>query len=60
MLCRLKIHELKGNGGIGFIDPYIVNDFMLEKYPKIMEDEIHMFLTKQFHCSDILFPYKHG
>lgn len=55
------MHEcaINGNGGIGFIDPYVVNDAMLAAYPQQTSDNILMFLKKQFHCSEILFPYRH-
>ena len=56
----MKIRECKGGGGIGFIDPYIVNDAMLDQYPRETENNMLMFLEKQFYCSEILFPYRHG
>lgn len=55
----MKILECNGNGGIGFIDPYIVNDIVLKQHAEETEDNIVMILRNQFHCSEILFPYRH-
>jgi hypothetical protein len=42
---------------VGFIDPYIVNEKMLEIHPKDVENDLTTFLIKQGFCTDILFPY---
>jgi hypothetical protein len=54
----MKIRECKGGGGIGFIDPYVVNDAVLREYPSVTEDNILDFLERQYYCSEILFPYR--
>jgi hypothetical protein len=42
---------------VGFIDPYIVNEIVLQRHPKDVENDIYTFLTEQNLRSDILFPY---
>jgi len=58
----MKLHETRrsGRGDIGFIDPYVVNDHNLHHklYAEQTRRNIHMFMKKQFHCNEILFPYR--
>ena len=60
----MKARELKakGRGDIGFIDPYVVNDAMLEdpRYTRETFDNLVMFLERQHFCNEILFPYRFG
>ena len=43
---------------IGFIDPYIVNDYTLEHHPQDVENDLYTFLIKQNECRSILFPLR--
>ena len=53
--CRVRnIHD------VGFIDPHIVNGYVLEKHLADVEEDLWRFLTKQELKSDILFPYHFG
>jgi hypothetical protein len=53
--CRIRnIHD------VGFIDPYIVNGYVLEKHPRDVEEDLFDFLRKQQLKSDILFPCHFG
>jgi len=58
----MKLQECSrgGRGDIGFIDPYIINDVMLQDplYAKETERNLLKFLTEQYYCSEILFPYR--
>ena len=58
----MKLQEIKnsGRGDIGFIDPYVINDKMLEDplYTLETERNLLMFLTEQHYCNEILFPYR--
>lgn len=45
---------------VGFIDPHIVNGYVLEKHPQDVEKDLYKFLTKQQLKSHILFPYHFG
>jgi hypothetical protein len=59
LLCRMKMLECKRRGmyDVGFIDPYIVNEIMLQRHPKDVEHDLYAFLTKQNLRSDSLFLY---
>ena len=62
LLGRLKIWECKiGNmHDVGFIDPRIVNLYVLEKHPQDVEKDLYKFLAKQQLKSHILFPCHFG
>jgi len=45
---------------VGFIDPQIVNSYVLEHHPDDVEDDLWRFIRKQKLKSDILFPYHFG
>nr|XP_051197409.1 uncharacterized protein LOC127310811 [Lolium perenne] len=45
---------------VGFIDPQIVNSYVLEHHPADVEDDLWRFIRKQKLKSDILFPYHFG
>jgi hypothetical protein len=47
----------KGIYGVGFVDPYIVNEKMLQDHPKDVEHDLFTFSTKQSLKREILFPY---
>jgi hypothetical protein len=55
----MKILECKRKGiyDIGFIDPYIVNSYMVEKFPVDTEANLLRFLVEQNTNTEILFPY---
>ena len=42
---------------VGFIDPYIVNEYMLQNHPKDVEHDLYTFLIKHNLKNEILFPY---
>ena len=43
---------------VGFVDPYIVNEYTLHNHPRDVEHDLTTFLIKQNFCTEILFPYK--
>jgi hypothetical protein len=45
---------------VGFIDPHIVNEYVLERHPRDVEQDLWDFLRKQQLKSQILFPYNFG
>jgi hypothetical protein len=47
----------KGIYDVGFIDPYIVNEKMLQGHPKDVENDLFRFFAKQSLKREILFPY---
>jgi hypothetical protein len=55
----MKLGECKRRNilDVGFIDPHIINGYVLEKYPQDVEKDMYEFLTKQELKSEILFPY---
>ena len=32
---------------VGFIDPHVINGYVLKQHPKDVESDLYMFLTKQ-------------
>ena len=42
---------------VGFIDPYIVNEYTLHEHPDDMEHDLFTFLTKHNLKREILFSY---
>jgi hypothetical protein len=55
----MKILECKREGiyDIGFVDPYIINEKMIQDHPKDSEDNLLRFLKAQNTKTEILFPY---
>ena len=55
----MKILECKRDKvyNIGFVDPYIINEKMIEDHAKDTEDNLLRFLIKQNSRTEILFPY---
>jgi hypothetical protein len=50
--CKQKeIHD------VGFVDPYIINEKMLQGHPKDVENDPFTFFTKKSLKREILFPY---
>ena len=42
---------------VGFIDPYIINEYTLKNHPKDVEEDLYRFLTEHNFVKEILFPY---
>ena len=42
---------------VGFIDPYIINEYTLKNHPKDVEEDLSRFLTEHNFVKEILFPY---
>ena len=57
---KIKECEVRNIHDVGFIDPHIVNGYVLEKHPADVEQDLWDFLTKQQLKSQILFPYHFG
>jgi hypothetical protein len=57
---KIKECEVRNIHDVGFIDPHIVNGYVLEHHPADVEEDLWQFLTKQELKSDILFPYHFG
>ena len=55
----MKMLECKRNRiyDVGFIDPYIVNEYTLHNHPKDVEHDLYTFLVEHNFCKEILFPY---
>ena len=56
----MKSHEVAGknrNHNYGFIDPYKINEYMVDKYREHTEEQLLEYLVTQEYCSKILFPY---
>jgi len=55
----MKMLECKSKGifDVGFIDPYIVNEYTLHNHPKDVERDLYTFLIEHNLKSEILFPY---
>jgi hypothetical protein len=47
----------KGIYDVGFVDPYIVNEKMLQQHPKDVEHDLFTFFIEQNLKREILFPY---
>nr|XP_051210356.1 uncharacterized protein LOC127327617 isoform X2 [Lolium perenne] len=58
----MKLGECKKRNihDVGFIDPHIVNGYVLERYPQDVERDLYKFLKEQQLKSQILFPYHFG
>jgi hypothetical protein len=52
--------KIKNILDVGFIDPHIINGYVLERYPKDVEKDLYKFLTEQELKSQILFHYHFG
>ena len=56
----MKMKECKQRGiSIEFIDPYIVNEVMLNNYADDVEGDLFTFLTKHSLKREILFLYNY-
>lgn len=55
----MKIYELKRDRvyGIGFIDPNIVNEIVLNNHPQDTDDSLLKFLKELNSRPEILLPY---
>ena len=55
----MKILEYKSDGiyDIGFVDPYIINETMIQYHAKDTEDNLLRFMKAQNTKTEILFPY---
>jgi hypothetical protein len=42
---------------VGFIDPYIINERMLQHHPRDVENDLFRFFSRQSLKREILFPY---
>jgi hypothetical protein len=58
----MKLGECKRRNiyDVGFVNPHIINGYVLEKYPKDVEKDLYDFVRKQKLKSEILFPYHFG
>jgi hypothetical protein len=50
-------YNRKGIYDVGFVDPYIVNEKVLQDHPKDVEHDLFTFFTEQSLKRKILFPY---
>ncbi|KAK3121231.1 hypothetical protein QOZ80_8BG0648980 [Eleusine coracana subsp. coracana] len=57
VLMEQQVCRRKGFQNIGFMDPYVIHEFSIQKYPKRTTRNIWTFLEKQKDCDFILFPY---
>ena len=56
----MKMKECEQRGiSVGFIDPYIINELMLHRYPVDVEGDLFTLLTKHSLKREILFPYNY-
>ena len=55
----MEIQRYRKGGvySVGFMDPKVVNQTLLMYNPKETFETIYMFLDKQYHMNEILFPY---
>ena len=55
----MKILECKKEGiyHIGFVDPYIINDRMIQDFAEDTEENLLRFMKEQNTKEEILFPY---
>ena len=55
----MKIFECKRDGvyDIGFVDPYIINEIMIQNHAKDSEENLLRFMKKLNTRTEILFPY---
>ena len=63
MLCRLKILQIKQGrikDDVGFIDPYVNNEAVLQLKPDDVEDNLLRALVNQHQKEQILFPYNYS
>ena len=52
--------QIRNINDVGFIDPHIVNSYVLKHHPDDVEEDLFRFIRKQQLKSDILFPYHFG
>ncbi|KAK1686630.1 hypothetical protein QYE76_047478 [Lolium multiflorum] len=60
VLMKKREMRIRNIHDVGFIDPQIVNSYVLEDHPDDVEEDLWRFLSKQELKSDILFPYHFG
>ncbi|KAK1677071.1 hypothetical protein QYE76_037919 [Lolium multiflorum] len=60
VLMKKREMRIRNIHDVGFIDPHIVNSYVLEHHPADVEDDLWRFIRKQQQKSDILFPYHFG
>ncbi|XP_071685150.1 uncharacterized protein [Lolium perenne] len=60
VLMKKREMRIRNIHDVGFIDPQIVNSYVLEHHPADVEDDLWRFIRKQELKSDILFPYHFG
>ena len=63
MLCRLKILQIKQGrikDDVGFIDPYVNNEAVLQLKPDDVEDNLLRALVNLNRKEQILFPYSYS
>ena len=55
----MKIFECKRDGiyDIGFVDPYIINEIMIQNHAKDSEENLLRFMKELNTRTEILFPY---
>jgi hypothetical protein len=55
----MKMLECKNRGtyDVGFVNPYIVNEIMLQRHPQDVEHDLYTFFTEQSLKREIIFPY---
>ncbi|KAK1678625.1 hypothetical protein QYE76_039473 [Lolium multiflorum] len=60
VLMKKREMRIRNIHDVGFIDPHIVNSYVLEHHPADVEEDLWRFIRKQQEKSDILFPYHFG
>ncbi|KAL6842295.1 hypothetical protein ACP4OV_027943 [Aristida adscensionis] len=59
MSCCMEHFKFKEQGisKVGFVDPCVVNQPMVDQYPTETEENLYKALKEQMYCTDILLPY---
>lgn len=52
-----QVCQRKGYRHIGFMDPYVINEYTVQTKPKMTTRNIWTFLEKHKSCEFLLFPY---
>jgi hypothetical protein len=50
--------QKRGIYDVGFVDQYIINEIMLQRFPQDVEHDLYTFFTKQSLKREIVFSYK--
>jgi hypothetical protein len=50
-------YKQKNIHDVGFVDPYIINEKILQDHPKDVENDLFTFFTKLSLKREIIFPY---